>query len=364
MNEADKQAYLKKYKEKKQNGERFFPHSIGKDAVTSLFLFILLLGLVIFVGVPNEPPANPTDSSYIPRPEWYFLWAFQLLKYFPGALEGAAIVALGLVIAVGLFGLPFLDRNPKRHPFNRPVASAVMLLIFAGLIFLTIQAVVTTPKAAEAVNVGGDQAARIEAGGKLYQEYCAKCHGENGEGAEIEGQAGEFTNPLNDEAFLTTHSSESLFNVIDYGWESLGMSPFGLKYGGALTDPDIRAIVEFMQTWAPNEEAAAAGDLATLALIETPGYSQHLKPIFDKRCLSCHGARKKGGYSMADYTSVMTTGDNAPVIVAGDAANSLLVKMLRGIKTDAGGQMPPSRPLAKEQIELIERWINQGAQNN
>ena len=79
---------------------------------------------------------------------------------------------------------------------------------------------------------------------------------------------------------------------------------------------------------------------------------------------SCHGARKKGGYSVADYNSVMTSGDHAPVIVAGDAANSMLVQMLRGIKTDAGGQMPPSRALQEEQIKLIERWVNQGAQNN
>ena len=60
----------------------------------------------------------------------------------------------------------------------------------------------------------------------------------------------------------------------------------------------------------------------------------------------------------------MTSGDNAPVIVAGDAANSILVQMLRGIKTDAGGQMPPSRPLKEEQIQLIERWVNQGALDN
>jgi hypothetical protein len=65
-----------------------------------------------------------------------------------------------------------------------------------------------------------------------------------------------------------------------------------------------------------------------------------------------------------DYNSVMTSGDDAPVIVAGDAANSILVKMLHGVKTDAGGQMPPSRPLTADQIALIERWINQGAQNN
>lgn len=365
MNEAEKKAYLAKYKEKKASGELFFPHSIAKDAVVSLFFFVLLISLAIFVGVPSEPPANPTDTSYIPRPEWYFLWAFQLLKYFPGKLEGVAIMGLGLAIAVGLFGLPFFDRGPKRHPLNRPIATAVMILVVAGLVFLTIQAAVTTPPQAEAADVGGDKEARIVAGGSFYNEYCAGCHGAQGEGGEIEGQPGEFTNPLNDQDFLTTHPSDALFNVIDYGWESLGMPPFGLKYGGQLTDPEIRAIVEYLQAWyEPPAEEGAEGDLALLASITTPSYSHHIKPIFDKKCLSCHAARKKGGYSMVDYEGVMTTGDNAPVIVAGDAANSILVQMLRGIKTDAGGQMPPSRPLPKEQIELIERWINQGAQNN
>lgn len=364
MNEADKQAYWKKYKEKKASGERFFPHSIAKDAIVSLFLFILLLGLVLFVGIHQEPPANPTDATYIPRPEWYFMWAFQLLKYFPGALEGVAIVGLGLAIAVGLFGLPFMDRNPKRHPLNRPVASAVMALIVVGLIFLTIQAVVTTPAAAEAPNVAGALEERIEAGSQLYQEYCAECHGPDGEGAEMSSQPGEYTNPLNDQYFLTTHTDEVIFNVIDYGWDSLGMPPFGLRSGGALTDPEMRAMVDFIRAWYIPEDEGGEDDVAQLALIANPSYAQHVKPIFDKRCLSCHSKRVKGGYSMVDYDKTMNSGDNAPVIIPGDSANSILAQMLWGIETPAGGQMPPSRPLKTEQIELIERWINQGALNN
>lgn len=367
MNEDEKKAYLERYKEKKAEGEMFFPDAIARDAVMSLAIFVALILLVIMVGVPEEPPANPSDSSYIPRPEWYFMWAFQLLKYFPGQVEGIAILGLGLAIFVGLFGLPFFDRNPKRHPFNRPIATAAMLLIVAGLAALTVLAVVTTPPHAEAVNVGGDLTARIEAGGKLYEEYCASCHGADGEGGEIENQPGEFTNPLNDQDFLTTHTREAIFNVIDYGWQSLGMSPFGLKYGGALTDPEIRAIVDFIQAWYISPEAEGGGaeaDLAALALIENPSFSRDVKPILDKRCASCHSARKKGGYSVADYNSVMTSGDNPPVIIPGDAANSILVQMLRGVKTVAGGQMPPSRPLPEEQIRLIERWVGQGAQNN
>lgn len=361
MNEAEKKAYLAKYKEKKANGELFFPHSIGKDAIVSLFIFIVLVLLAIFAGIPAEPPANPSDSSYIPRPEWYFLWMFQLLKYFPGKLEGVAIVGLGLLIAVGLFGLPFLDRSPKRHPRNRPVASLVMIGIVAGIVFLTIQAVVTTPPQAEAISIAGGEEAKIAAGEQFYIEYCAACHGEAGEGAEIENQPGEFTNPLNDQDFLTTHTDDNIFNVIDFGWDSLGMPPFGLRYGGALTDPDIRAIVAFLRSWYVVEDEEGTENLA---LVETPSFSQHVKPIFDKRCLSCHGRRVKGGYSVETYEQVMNSGDNPPVIIPGDAANSILAQMLRGIETPAGGQMPPGRPLRADQIDLVERWINQGAQNN
>jgi hypothetical protein len=67
---------------------------------------------------------------------------------------------------------------------------------------------------------------------------------------------------------------------------------------------------------------------------------------------------------MADYDSTINSGDNAPVIIPGDAANSILVQMLHGIETPAGGQMPPGRPLTATQIQLFEKWINQGAQNN
>jgi mono/diheme cytochrome c family protein len=314
--------------------------------------------------VPSEPPANPSDTAYIPRPEWYFLWAFQLLKYFPGQLEGVAIVGVGVLIAVALFGLPFFDRNPKRHPLNRPVATAAMSLTVLGMIFLTIQAIVTTPPQAEALDLGADLAGRIAAGEQLYQEHCAECHGADGEGTEIPDRPGEITDPLNSDDFLLTRSSDTIFQVTNYGQPGLGMQAFGLTYGGSLTDPEIRAIVAFIQAWyvPPGAEEDVAGP--DLSLIENPSFARDLKPILDKRCATCHSRRVKGNYSVADYDRFMNSGNNAPVIIPGDAPNSILAQMLHGIKTPAGGLMPPSRPLRADQIRLIERWIDQGAQNN
>ncbi|MEJ5197431.1 MAG: c-type cytochrome [Anaerolineae bacterium] len=367
MNAEEKKRYLERYKEKKAEGELFWPHAIAKDAVVSLGVFFLLICLVVFVGVPEEPPANPSDTSYIPRPEWYFLWAFQLLKYFPGQLEGIAILGLGVVIMVGLFGLPFFDRNARRHPLNRPVATTAMILIVVGLIVLTVQAVITTPASeATGVAIGGTKAEKIAAGGDLYAKHCAECHGENGEGAELKGKAGEVTQPLNSDDFLIGHFDDTIAQIISFGQPGEGMQAFGLAYGGPLTDQEIAAIIAFMRSWAEPEEEPAGGEaaVAQLALIENPSYAKDVKPIFDMKCANCHSKRLKGGYSVATYEQTMTSGDHAPNIIAGDAANSTLIKMLRGIKTEAGGQMPPGRPLKKEQIELIERWVNQGALNN
>lgn len=360
MNEAEKQAYRARYEEKKRRGELFFPHTIAKDAVVSLLVFVVLLGLVLLVGIPDGAPANPADTSYIPRPEWYFLWAYEILKYFPGKLEGIAITGLGLLIAVGLFGLPFLDRGPKRHPLNRPVATSMMLAVVVGLGLLTWRAAATTPAQPEVARVGASVAEQIAAGGELYAAYCSGCHGVAGEGGEIAGLPGEFTGPLNDQDFLATHSEDTLFDVIDIGWESAGMPPFGVAHGGQLADPDIRAIVAFIRAWRTSPEDAGSGG-EDLAQVETPTFSQHVQPILDRRCASCHGQRARGGYRVTDYDAALTSGDHAPVILPGDAGGSILVRMLKGETTEAGGQMPPGSPLQEEQIELIIRWIDQGA---
>ena len=66
--------------------QMFFPHQAARDLTVAAVVGVLL-AVLAWKGAPAlEPPADPTSSDYIPRPEWYFLGLFQLLKYFPGRL--------------------------------------------------------------------------------------------------------------------------------------------------------------------------------------------------------------------------------------------------------------------------------------
>jgi len=80
MNKQQKQEYMKRYKMLKEQGVPFFPDVVFNDAVVWLAVFVLMSALAIFVGVHMEGKANPNDTSYIPRPEWYFLFLYQYLK--------------------------------------------------------------------------------------------------------------------------------------------------------------------------------------------------------------------------------------------------------------------------------------------
>jgi mono/diheme cytochrome c family protein len=169
MNEKERQDYLEQYKKDKEKGVPFFPDIIFKDAVISLVIFIALVILAYFAGAPLEPRANPADTSYTPRPEWYFLFLFQLLKYFPGSLEVIGVFIIPSVLIILLIALPLIDRSPKRHYLRRPVILGATVLSVIGILFLTIQANREIPPPQEIV--GGDQVAA------LYTENCAPCHG-------------------------------------------------------------------------------------------------------------------------------------------------------------------------------------------
>ncbi len=147
----------------------FFPDVVFKDVVVSLVVFLVLIALAYFVGAPLEERANPADTNYTPRPEWYFLFLFQLLKYFPGDLEVIGVFVLPTLAVVALFLLPWIDRSPRRHLLRRPWIGAVTAAGVFGVGLLTVLSVVEAPPPQAAVS--GDPTAA------LYSANCAGCHG-------------------------------------------------------------------------------------------------------------------------------------------------------------------------------------------
>jgi menaquinol-cytochrome c reductase cytochrome b/c subunit len=370
VNEEQKQRYLEKYKKAKQAGEKFFPNVIFQDLLVSFAFFIILVMLATFLGVANEPKADPSDVNYVPRPEWYFLFLFEMLKFFPGQVEWLGTFVIP-VIAIGvLFLLPFLDKSPKRHPINRVIPIAIMGLVVLCIVGLTIRAVITTPPQAEAA-VAGTLSERILLGQDLYSVNCVECHGAEGEGGEIkgvEGLEGYMMKPINSQDEMYTRTDESLFEIISFGQPSLGMTPFGKAYGGELAVGDIEAIVDFMRyNWDDRaelpQEVTQASALPTLADNEIPSYEVHIAPLVKRYCLSCHRPGKKNNnYMMSTYDEIMTSGDHAPNVIAGDLkSNSIL--MLNRQEIEAGGPMPPTKALKPEIIDIFTRWVAGGAPN-
>lgn len=119
--------------------EIYYPSFLFKEILMMIFVFVLVaVVLAVFFPVGLEDPADPTDNLYIPRPEWYFMAFYQLLKYFPGRFETIATVVVPAGGIITLLLLPFIDKNPETRPRKRPVAMAALGFVIAGIVLLTI----------------------------------------------------------------------------------------------------------------------------------------------------------------------------------------------------------------------------------
>jgi ubiquinol-cytochrome c reductase cytochrome b subunit len=180
--------YETTYQRSKQAGVRFWPDIIAKDLVVSAGVVVLLFALARFAGAGLEAPADPTDTSYVPRPEWYFLPFFQLLKLVPGRLESVVAVGLPAAIVVVLLALPFFDRRSLRSLRHRPVAAGSLFAIVGGAAFLLGAAAREEPKGSTA-DVARPLTSAQRAGRALYrQQQCGSCHAIAGEKAEAKAE--------------------------------------------------------------------------------------------------------------------------------------------------------------------------------
>ena len=171
--------------------KRFFPEQVFRDTMAIFGAFIILFVLAVAVKVPLGRLADPTDSSFVPRPDWYFLFLFQTLKFFEGPLEVFGSVVLPAVAVLLLFLVPFLDRAPAVRVTRRTFAMSAVALVALGWTGLTVAAIATTPKQAEVAEAEGPQdwqqlsPEELAGIGYFRQENCASCHSLTDEGSGI-----------------------------------------------------------------------------------------------------------------------------------------------------------------------------------
>ena len=161
-------------------GPAFFPWHVVKDTVMMAAVFASLFTVAVLVPAPLDAIANPADATYVPRPEWYFLSLFQMLKYFPGALEPIATMVIpGAVIGFILL-VPFVDGGEGRHPFRgrRRWISSTFVVIGGGVVMLTALGLADRPVDAE-VDDGVSGMAL-----STFATSCAKCHTLDGAGGD------------------------------------------------------------------------------------------------------------------------------------------------------------------------------------
>jgi ubiquinol-cytochrome c reductase cytochrome b subunit/menaquinol-cytochrome c reductase cytochrome b/c subunit len=191
MNRREKEEYLREYSVLKSEGKPFFPYAVGKDAAMACVVMACIITMSLVLGAELGSKANPTTTTYVPRPEWYFFFLFEVLRVVkPPSLVPLATIGVPTLGMILLFLLPFYDRGPERRPERRPIATITGIVVIAAMAFLTYSGAnagsptaieLATPAAVK--NAGGQTLATFEEGKLVVaQSGCLACHkiGDNG----------------------------------------------------------------------------------------------------------------------------------------------------------------------------------------
>jgi menaquinol-cytochrome c reductase cytochrome b/c subunit len=191
MNQREKEEYLREYSVLKSEGKPFFPYAVGKDAAMACVVMAVIITMSLVLGAELGSKANPTTTTYVPRPEWYFFFLFEVLRVIkPPSLVPLATIGVPTLGMILLFLLPFYDRGPERRPERRPIATITGVVVIAAMAYLTYSGAnagsptvieMATPTAVTAA--GGTTLAKYEEGKLVVaQSGCLACHkiGDNG----------------------------------------------------------------------------------------------------------------------------------------------------------------------------------------
>jgi menaquinol-cytochrome c reductase cytochrome b/c subunit len=179
VNAREREQYLREYSILKSQGKPFL-YSLAKDSVMACITLAVIIFMAILFGAELGPKADPTTTTYTPRPEWYFFFLFELLRVVkPPSLVFMATVGIPTICLVLLLLLPFFDRGPERNPLRRPIAVTAGIATIAAMAYLTILGAL----AGSPTEIELEVAPQYEEGKEVMASSgCLACHkvGENG----------------------------------------------------------------------------------------------------------------------------------------------------------------------------------------
>jgi menaquinol-cytochrome c reductase cytochrome b/c subunit len=229
----------KDYSEYPGKTEAFWPNFLLKEWMVGAVFLVGFLCLTVAHPAPLERIADPTDTGYIPLPDWYFMFLYQLLKYSyasgPYTVIGAMIIP-GLAFG-GLLLAPFIDRGPERRPRKRPLATAFMLLALVSIVYLTYETVSTHDWAAAERQGKIVKTVEIDKTAKGYEiakaNTCITCHGDSFQGgAAAPGLTGK------------NLKAEDIAKIAKEGKKGpAGVMPAGIFKG---SDEDLKTLSEYI----------------------------------------------------------------------------------------------------------------------
>jgi menaquinol-cytochrome c reductase cytochrome b/c subunit len=180
MNAREREQYLREYSILKNQGKPFFPYAVMKDSLMAAITLAVIIALAIVLGAELGPKADPTTTTYTPRPEWYFFFLFELLRVVkPPELVFMATIGIPTICLVLLLLLPFFDRGPERNPLRRPIATTAGIATIAAMAYLTVLGAL----AGSPTEIDLETKPQLEEGKEITASSgCLGCHkiGENG----------------------------------------------------------------------------------------------------------------------------------------------------------------------------------------
>ncbi|MCR4291660.1 MAG: cytochrome b N-terminal domain-containing protein [Candidatus Kuenenia sp.] len=282
----------------KERVDPFWPDQVFKDIVFAMIIYAVLAVWVFWKGGADlQAPADPA-SNYLARPEWYFLFLFQLLKYCQGNLLIVGTVIVPMIGLVFLLVLPFIDRTPSNSPAKRIPFFATVSSGMAGAIALTVLAMHHDAHDIHIIHQREDaeiQAARavvlakkgihpeggmsiflndpVYLGEKIFKQDCNGCHKLKGIGGD---NAPDFTN---------FGSREWLFGLLKNPKDKKYFGESGVMSAVKLPEESLWDITEFLLSQSGNLLNTNTDSLERGRELTLKGNCAICHPIGDKNAI-------------------------------------------------------------------------------